>query len=151
MYQRILVPLDGSATAESGLREAIGLAAELKARLVLLHIVDDFTMLVEMSAVANYEDMLKGLRQYGLEVLSKARHAAENAGVHAEAVLREVTQERVADVVVAQAKQHHCELIVMGTHGRRGFSRMALGSNVELVARSSPVPVLLVRTETPSS
>lgn len=147
MYQRILVPLDGSETAESGLQEAIGLAAELKARLVLLHIVDDFTMLVEMSAVSNYQDMLKGLRHYGLEVLNKAKHAAENKGVHVETVLREVAQVRVADVIVAQVKQHHCELIVMGTHGRRGFSRMALGSNAELVARTSPVPVLLVRKE----
>ncbi len=147
MYQRILVPLDGSETAESGLQEATGLAAELKARLVLLHIVDDFTMLVEMSAVSNYQDMLKGLRHYGLELLNKAKHAAESKGVHVETVLREVAQERVADVIVAQAKLHHCELIVMGTHGRRGFSRMALGSNAELVARSSPVPVLLVRKE----
>lgn len=147
MYQRILVPLDGSETAEAGLKEATALAAELKARLVLLHIVDDFVMMVETSAVANYEEILKSLRHYGLELLSKAKQAADKTGVHCETVLREVTQERVADVVVAQAKQHHCELIVMGTHGRRGFSRMALGSNAELVARTSPVPVLLVRKE----
>lgn len=151
MYQRILVPLDGSPTAESGLREAIGLAAELKAKLLLLHIVDDFAMLVEMSVVANYQDILKGLRHYGLEVLAKARHAAEKDGVHVETLLREVTQERVADVIVGQAKQHACDLIVMGTHGRRGFSRVALGSNAELVARTSPVPVLLVRKEEPAS
>lgn len=145
MYQRILVPLDGSGTAEAGLMQAIGLAAELKSRLVLLHIVDDFSMLVEMSAVANYQEMLKDLRHYGLEVLGKAKHAAEKAGVHAETVLREVQQQRVAEVIAAQAQQHHCELIVMGTHGRRGFSRVALGSNAEVVARISPVPVLLVR------
>lgn len=150
MYQRILVPLDGSAVAESGLQEAIGLAAELKARLVLVHIVDDYAVRVELSVVANNESILKGLRQYGLEVLSKAKHAAEHAGVHAETVLREVAQERIADVIAAQARQHHCELIVMGTHGRRGFSRMTLGSSAELVARTSPVPVLLVRREEPA-
>lgn len=150
MYQRILVPLDGSPTAESGLHEAIGLAAELKAKLLLLHIVDDFAMGVEMSAEASYQEVLKSLRHYGLELLSKGKHEAEQAKVHAETLLREVTRERVADVIVAQAKQHACDLIVMGTHGRRSFSGVALGSNAELVARSSPVPVLLVREEEPA-
>ena len=145
MYQRILVPMDGSATAESGLREAIGFAKGQNAVLFFLHVVDDFSMLVEMTSVRSYEDMLKGLRQYGLEVLAKARRLAEEAGVQGESLLREVTNERVAQVIVDQARQHHCDLIVMGTHGRRGFSRIAMGSEAEQVARTSPVPVLLVR------
>ena len=147
MYQRILVPLDGSATAESGLREALKLATGQNATLFFLHVVDDFRMLVEMSSVRNYEEMLKSMRQYGLEVLAKARHAAELAGVHRESLLREVTNERVADVIVDQAKQHGCDLIVMGTHGRRGFNRIAMGSEAEQVARTSTVPVLLVRQQ----
>lgn len=145
MYQRILVPLDGSATSQCGLREAIGFAGGQNATLFFLHVVDDFSMLVEMTSVRSYEEMLKGLRQYGLEVLAKARHAAEEAGIHCESLMREVTNERVADVIVDQAKQHACDLIVMGTHGRRGFSRIAMGSEAEQVARTSPVPVLLVR------
>jgi nucleotide-binding universal stress UspA family protein len=146
MYQRILVPLDGSAAAENGLREAIGCAkAQKTATLFFLHVVDDFSMLVEMTSVRSYEEMLKGLRQFGLEVLVKARHVAEVAGVHSESLLREVTNERVAEVIVDQAKQHQCDLIVMGTHGRRGFNRIAMGSEAEEVARTSPVPVLLVR------
>jgi nucleotide-binding universal stress UspA family protein len=56
-------------------------------------------------------------------------------------------QGRVADVVVEEAAKSGCDLIVMGTHGRRGFSRLALGSDADLVVRSSPVPVLLVRNE----
>jgi nucleotide-binding universal stress UspA family protein len=146
MYQRILVPLDGSATAESGLHEAIRLASgQNNVTLFFLHVVDDFRMLVEMNSVRSYEEMLKGLRHYGLDVLAKARHAAELAGVHRESLLREVTNERVADVIVDQARQHGCDLIVMGTHGRRGFNRIAMGSEAEQVARTSPVPVLLVR------
>lgn len=50
-----------------------------------------------------------------------------------------------ADVIVEQAKKREADLIVMGTHGRRGLRRFALGSDAELVVRSSPVPVLLVR------
>ena len=147
MYQRILVPLDGSTTSERGLREAIKLASGQQSTLFFLHVVDDFRMLVEMTSVRSYDEMLKGLRQYGLEILAKARHAAEQGGVHRESLLREVTNERVAQVIVDQAKQHGCDLIVMGTHGRRGFNRIAMGSEAEQVARTSTVPVLLVRQE----
>lgn len=147
MYQRILVPLDGSATSARGLQEAIRLAGAQKATLFFLHVVDDFRMLVEMTSVRSYEEMLKGLRHYGLEILGKARAAAEQAGVHHECLLREVTNERVAQVIVDQARQHGCDLIVMGTHGRRGFNRIAMGSEAEQVARTSAVPVLLVRQE----
>ncbi|HWI81123.1 universal stress protein [Ramlibacter sp.] len=148
MYQRILVPLDGSATAERGLREAIKLASgQPGTTLFFLHVVDDFRMLVEMTSVRSYDEMLKGLRHYGLDVLAKARDAAEQAGVHRESLLREVTNEQVAQVIVDQARQHGCDLIIMGTHGRRGFNRIAMGSEAEQVARTSPVPVLLVRQE----
>jgi len=147
MYQRILVPVDGSPTAERGLREAIGLATGQNTRLLFLHVVDDYTMLIEMSSAAGYDEMIRGLRQYGLEVLSKAKGAADAASVHCETLLREVTGKRIADVIIEQAQQHACDLIVMGTHGRKGFTRLTLGSAAEGVARSSPVPVLLVRLE----
>lgn len=148
MYQRILVPLDGSATAERGMREAIALAASLKAQLIFLHVVDDYSMLVEMSSAAVYEEMLRDLRKFGLGVLGNARQSAEAASVHSESLLREVTGRRIADVIIDQAEAHECDLIVMGTHGRRGMNRMALGSEAEQVARSSLVPVLLVREAT---
>jgi nucleotide-binding universal stress UspA family protein len=151
MYHRILVPLDGSATAERGLREAIGLAAEQKARLSLLHVADNFPMLMEMSSVTSYQEMLNELRRYGEDVLAKAKRAAAEAGVQADTLLREVTQGRIADVIIDEAKKTGCGLIVMGTHGRRGFSRLTLGSEAERVVRSSTVPVLLVRLDEPAS
>jgi nucleotide-binding universal stress UspA family protein len=147
MYQRILVPLDGSPTSGRGVLEAIKLASGQQSVVFFLHVVDDFRMLVEMTSVRSYDEMLRGLRQYGLEVLGKARQAADEAGLHHEELLREVTNQRVADVIVEQAKQHGCDVIVMGTHGRRGFNRIAMGSEAEQVARTSPVPVLLVRHE----
>jgi nucleotide-binding universal stress UspA family protein len=145
MYQRVLVPVDGSATAERGLREAIGLAAGQQTRLLFLHVVDDYTMLMETASAASYDEILKGLRHYGLDVLAKAKRAADAASVHCETLMREVTGKRISDVIVEQAAQHACDLIVMGTHGRRGFSRLAMGSTAEGVARASPVPVLLVK------
>jgi len=145
MYQRILVPLDGSATAERGLREAMGLAAIHKSTLYLLHVVADFALLVEMSAVYSYEDMRKSMRQYGLNVLAQAKAKAQAANVNAESLMHEVAGERIGEVIVNQAQQHGCDLIVMGTHGRRGFSRVTLGSEADWVIRHSPVPVLMVR------
>lgn len=150
MYQRILVPLDGSATAERGLREAIALCSGQPTRLLLLHVVDDYPLLIETSSMTGYDEMMKTLRQYGLDVLAKARKACEEASVHAETLLREVTGERVSDIIIDQAGQHHCDLIVMGTHGRRGLQRLTLGSQAEAVARASAVPVLLVRLEAPA-
>ena len=151
MYQRILVPVDGSPTAERGLREAVGLASGQDSRLLFLHVVDDYTMLIEMSSAAGYDEIIRGQRQYGLDVLAKAKRAAEAASVHCETLLREVTGKRIADVIIDQAHLHACDLIVMGTHGRRGFSRLTLGSAAEGVARTSTVPVLLVRLEEPKA
>jgi len=148
MYQHILVPIDGSDTAERGLQEAIRLASEQKSRLRLMYVIDDFPMLVELASVSSFENSLQQLRNYGEQVLAKAVKLAGDSGVPAEPVLREVTQGRVADVIVGEAKAAGCDLIAMGTHGRRGFSRMALGSDADLVVRSSPVPVLLLRHET---
>ena len=147
MYQRILVPVDGSATAARGLREALGLASGQDTRLFFLHVVDDYSTLSEMTSAAGYDEMLRGLRQFGLDVLAKAKHEADVAGLHCETLMREVTGKRVSDVIVEQVGQHHCDLVVMGSHGRRGISRLALGSTAEGVARISPVPVLLVRLE----
>ncbi len=145
MYERILVPLDGSATAEAGLRHAIPLAAALKSKLVLLHVMDDFALMVEMASVASYESMRTTLRRYGEDALARAGKAAAAAGVMSEAVLREQPQARISEVINGEAVKHRCDLVVMGTHGRRGFSRLTLGSNAEAVMRTSTVPVLLVR------
>jgi nucleotide-binding universal stress UspA family protein len=147
MYLHILVPLDGSATSERGLREAVRLAAEQKAKLRLLHVIDDFPMLMEMSSAFSFEALKREVRAHGDALLAKGIEAAAGAGVEAETVTREVTRGRIATVVVDEARESGCDLIVMGTHGRRGFSRLALGSDADLVVRTSSVPVLLVRGE----
>ncbi len=147
MYNRILVPVDGSPTAERGLQEAIGLALGQNAKLLLLYVVDDFPMLVEMASATSFQETLKNIRTYGEGLLAKAKGVATQAGVAADTLLRDVTHERIADAIVDEAMKNNCDLIVMGTHGRRGFSRLTLGSDAELVLRHTPVPVLLVRQE----
>ena len=147
MYHRILVPLDGSPTAEAGLRHAIDLASALKAKLVLLHVMDDFALTMGMSSVTSYHTMRDALRHYGQHALDRAQQTAADAGVMCEAFVREVAQERVSEVINDEAVKHRCELVVMGTHGRRGFSRLTMGSNAEAVMRTGTVPVLMVRAD----
>ena len=147
MYRKILVPLDGSATAEAGLREAIPLATALKARLCLLNVVFDLPMLVELSATMDSQEVHAGLQQYGRDLLAKAERAAAEGGAETESVVHESTGGSVADAIVSEAARLDCDLIVMGTHGRRGLRRLTLGSDAELVVRHSPVPVMLVRSD----
>lgn len=145
MYTRILVPVDGSATSERGLGEAIALAKVLGARLLLLNVVEDFPVMVEVASVASFDDTRAALLKVGRGILDRAAARATQAGVAHESVLHERATLRPADAIVEEAGRQRCDLIVMGTHGRRGFSRMTLGSDSELVLRQSPVPVLLVR------
>ncbi|SHN40591.1 universal stress protein, partial [Rhizobacter sp. OV335] len=85
------------------------------------------------------------LRSAGEEILAKGRARAAEAGVAADSQLFEGLATRLADAVEQEAQRWGADLVVLGTHGRRGASRFFLGSDAEQVLRSSPVPVLLVR------
>ena len=146
MYQRILVPIDGSATAARGLDEAIRLAKLTGGTLQLLHALDDLSMATGYETYAVYAgDVIPLLRQTGAKLLGEAKARVEAAGVKVETVLLEVFAVRVSDLVVEHAKSWPADLIVIGTHGRRGVGRLLLGSDAEQIVRMSPVPVLLIR------
>lgn len=146
MYQRILVPVDGSPTARRGLQEAIKLARLTGARLRLMHVVDELALASGLEAATMMTgDMLQLLRQGGERLLAKERARAEKAGVAADSVLADSLAGRICDQVVAQAKAWRADLIVLGTHGRRGVGRLLLGSDAEMIVRLATVPVLLVR------
>jgi nucleotide-binding universal stress UspA family protein len=148
MYQRILVPIDGSSTSNLGIREAMKLARDQHARLRLVHVVDELVLIPSPDVVAPVGDVVGILRDAGMKVLEKAKALVEKAGVNAETVLVECFGGRAADSIVEEARKWRADVIVLGTHGRRGVRRMVLGSDAEEVVRSSPVPVLLVRSRT---
>ena len=151
MFKRILVPIDGSPVSGLGLKTAIRMAKSGKAAVVLLHVVDEgVTMMGEDYAGAAYIDkVFSDLRAYGNRVVEKAAAAAAKQGIKAKTVVVEkLTPGRVAGVIVAQARKLRADVIVIGTHGRRGLSRMVMGSDAEEVVRSAPVPVVLVRSGT---
>lgn len=151
MYKRILVPIDGSATANKGLEEAIRLATGLHATLVLLHVVNEHPAVLETASAIAFDEVRRQMLKDGDKLLGDASLWALDAGVTSEAILKELPAGRIADVIVAVATHSACDLIVMGTHGRRGMSRLVLGSDAELVVRESPVPVVLVRRPPPEA
>ena len=151
MYQSILVPVDGSPTSRRGLDEAIAVGRLTGARLRLMHVVDQTSFAMSADAFGAYTgDLLTLLRQGGEQILVDAKAKVEAAGLAADTVLRESLAGRVCDLVTAEALAWPAELIVLGTHGRRGAGRMLLGSDAKQILRLSPVPVLLVRSDTRS-
>ena len=145
MYARILVPVDGSATAECGLREAMAWAAQVRAELVLLRVLDDDPVTIERAPARYAEEVREAAKRLGQTLVAGYVGLAHESGVRARGIVRDGLARRVADVILEEAKAQDCQLIVMGTHGRRGFDRLALGSDAEAVARRAPVPLLLVR------
>lgn len=145
MYQRILVPVDGSPTSLKGLAEAIRLARMTGGQIRLLHMVDALSAAMAVGAYAISADVIDQLRADGEQMLQEARAQAVAAGVAADTVLDEGVRGRLADWVVEQARSWPADVVVLGTHGRRGVGRLLLGSDAEQILRAAPVPVLLVR------
>jgi nucleotide-binding universal stress UspA family protein len=144
-YRRILAAVDGSAAAKRGLREAIRLAKVEGAELVILHVVDEFHAYALAENGGFVASVHGELRRAGQVIVDKALALARRGGVEAKIVLREVLGGSVAAQIVREAKKQRSDLIVLGTHGRRGIGRLVLGSDAEEVVRRAPVPVLLVR------
>lgn len=146
MYQKILVPIDGSPTSSRGLQEAIKLAKLTGARLRLMHVVDSISFAAGMEASMMVTgEMFDLMRESGEKLLATARAKVEKAGLRVDTVLVDSMAGRVCDLVIAQAQSWHAGLIVLGTHGRRGVGRMLLGSDAEMITRLATMPVLLVR------
>ena len=147
MYQRILVPIDGSPTSNRGLDEAIQLARLTGASLRLIHVVDEMTFATGFETYAAYAgDVIPMMRQAGEEILALGKARVAAAGLDkVETQLLESFAVRVWELVVEQAQDWKADLIVIGTHGRRGMGRLLMGSDAEQILRMSPVPVLLVR------
>lgn len=146
MYQRILVPIDGSATSELGLGEAIRLAQLTHASLRLIHVIDELSFALTIGAYGyGAGELLESIRKNGERVLHSALDAVKAAGVEADTVLYENLDRTVQQRVLDESLSWKADLIVMGTHGRRGASRLVLGSSAEGIMRNASVPVLLVR------
>jgi nucleotide-binding universal stress UspA family protein len=146
IYQHILVPVDGSPTAQLALEEALGLAGQGSqlAQLELLYVIK-IILFPDSEIYFNYAELQKTMRSSGEEILAQAKKKAQQAGIAVQTRLIEADGERIASVIVEEAKRWPADLIVIGTHGRSGFSRILFGSVAEGVVRTAHIPVLLVR------
>ncbi len=145
MFKRILVPVDGSSTSEQALQRAVELAREQGARLRLVHVVDEINLNMEGAYLT--DEFAEAVRQAGCELLAKAEASVRAGGIEPESCLLELERlgTHVAEIVVAEAARWPADLIVIGTHGRRGVSHLLLGSVAERLVRSAATPVLLLR------
>jgi nucleotide-binding universal stress UspA family protein len=150
MYRKILVPVDGSEASQCGLREAIKLAKSTGAKLHIVHVVDQLLFEPGFISREPYDLLLESLRLDGQKILEGAKSATRDAGVEFVAELIETVGGRVSSLILDAARHAHADLIIMGTHGKRGLKRLLMGSDAELVLRSATVPVLFVRPKTES-
>ena len=141
MYDRILVPTDGSPGVERAIEHAIDLASAHGAALQAVYVVNTASF-ATLPMETSWEGMGDMLREDGASALQRVEEVADEAGVAAETHLLEGSPSRE---IVRFAEKASVDLIVMGTHGRGGIDRLLLGSVAERVVRSSEVPVLTVR------
>jgi nucleotide-binding universal stress UspA family protein len=149
MYGKILVPIDGSEASTWGLNEAIKIAKSQGSALRLVHVVNEYILDNTYSPGVYSTNLIESLRKGGRTILDLAEAVVQRQGITPECVLLESIGGAAADLILAQAKEWPADLIIMGTHGRRGLLRVALGSDAEQVVRAATVPVLLVRCTAP--
>ena len=139
MYSQILVPTDGSPASDAAIEHAIDLARHYDARLHALYVVDGAAY---STLEAGADIVVEALESEGKEATRRVADAAADAGVDSETTVATGTAYRsIRDYV----DENDIDVIVMGTHGRKGLDRYLLGSVTERVFRTSDVPVLTVR------
>jgi nucleotide-binding universal stress UspA family protein len=147
MYRKILVPTDGSALSKKAVRSALELASTLGAEVVALNVVPRYptsyfegAISVSPTEVARVEKLWA---EQGQDLADEVGKAAAKAGVQAKAVT--LRSDLVAEAILATARKHKCDLVVMGSHGRRGLKRLLLGSETQHVLTHGSLPVLVLR------
>jgi len=151
MYQRILVPVDGSDTSTRGLMEAIQFAINQAGRVCLLHIVNEHVLEADYAVGTYAGDLYEAQRESSQTVVRDAEALVRHFGLPFETVVLEGLGGQPAPLIIEHAAKWGADLIVMGTHGRRGLRRLAMGSDAESVVRGTTIPVLLVHGDAKSA
>lgn len=147
MYHKILVATDGSTLSKKAVGTAIAMAALMEAELVALKVVPRYPqsyfeggLAVQVAEISKVE---KQWVEHGQAIVDAVQKTAESKGVKTKAIT--VKSDLVSDAIIAAAKKHNCDLIVMASHGRRGIKRILLGSETQQVLTHSHIPVLVLR------
>jgi nucleotide-binding universal stress UspA family protein len=145
MYQHIMIATDGSALADKALDHGLSLAKALKARVTVVTATEPWTDVVASEIVIAFpiEDYDKAQIEHAKAILDRATKAADAKGVVCKTL--HASNQYASDAIVGAAQTAGCDLIVMASHGRRGVSRLLLGSQANKVVVRSSLPVLIVR------
>lgn len=149
MYKNILVGVDGSPASNLALSEVSKMASSDSA-VCIVTVVENpsWSIPLEYGVVYDVELMRKSLREAGKDILERAKSTLAAQGVEARVHLIDlttVTSNNIPLAILHEAEEWPADLIVIGTHGRRGFNRLLMGSVAERLVRISTKPVLLVR------
>ena len=142
MFKRILVAVDGSDTSNKALLAALQLARDRNSKLRLVHAMDELGSVTGYRYSAQLREVVREERE---QILHDALAIAQAAGAQADTQLADAAGRRLGEVIAEAAQAWDADLVVVGTHGRRGVGRVLLGSGAEGVLRMSNVPVLTVR------
>jgi nucleotide-binding universal stress UspA family protein len=144
MFNRILVPTDGSDLTQKAVVTAIGLAKSLNAALYTLSVKEPFpySAISEMQPVPPQE-FFDAQERIATERVNAVRAACKAAGLACQAHTVEAVHPWEA--IIEHAKANTCDLIVMSSHGRRGVTALLLGSETQKVLTHTTIPVLVVR------
>jgi len=147
MYQRILVATDGSPLSKKAVTSAIDLAAALGAELIALKVIPRYPQSYFEGSIPLSADEVAKVEQHWSEdaraVVDAVKTQGEKKGVTVKPILSKA--DVVSDALIAAAKKHEADLIVMASHGRKGIKRMLLGSETQQVLTHSHIPVLVLR------
>ncbi|MBA2667036.1 MAG: universal stress protein [Trueperaceae bacterium] len=145
MYARILIPTDGSACAMKAITEGLELARELGSEVTFLYALENpiTTGVASPEALPYSVQLWHDLQALADEALDAAMRSAAEAGVAAKAV--RVDDQAPVEAILAAEREH--DLVVMGTHGRRGFNRWVFGSVSEGALRRASRPFLMIRSD----
>ncbi|CEG58347.1 universal stress protein [Legionella fallonii] len=147
MYKNIMLAIDGSKVSDSLVEEVIKLTKDQDVNLRIIHVLDE-SFVHYGGPSFDYLSLIAHWREEGQNILDNAsRIITSQSSIKVETSLLELKplQGRVAEVIAEEAKKWPADLLVIGTHGRRGFSRLFLGSVAENIIRIATTPLLLVR------
>ncbi|KTC92604.1 MULTISPECIES: universal stress protein [Legionella] len=146
MYKKIMLAIDGSNVSNAAVEEIIKLTKDQNVHLRIIHVVDENVAYIGPSFDTFL--LINALKEEGKQILDDAeKKISSQTSLKVETSLIELKplQGRVAEIIIEAAKEWSADLLVIGTHGRRGFNRLFLGSVAENTIRIAPIPVLLVR------
>ena len=145
-FKRIMVASDLSKVSRGALNTAIVFAQPKGAELIILHVLVPIAPFVPEQLIQPgiLETIEVDARRRAEQQLARLAAAARKTGVRVKVILLSGDP---ADQIIRAARKHRADLIVVGTHGRRGLSKMMLGSVAERVLRTAPCPVVTVRSQ----